>query len=533
MKMENSHKQSRNFSSSDKEDAAIIIEDGCINYFFPFSFLKHPAVEEVRGHLYQIASPRTYYNHISERIHQLCRLIPGISFGITWLPESGWRFSPWKFKKGDDLSLLTCESMAELITKGAVGDEDMIAMAACDGFFYLSEYLRRQPIVRLRLIKPTAVVRESDTSVVIDNVRIDLTLHLALGQGCLVFRHSLKDFPVDDLIGTRLTQFRRGMAFRWIKTGSEHSRPIELQDLYFSLGKEVFGSSFVPTYDVRQYAAVLELRRVRQGNRLLEYDFISESNPKWLYGLLNVDERWRDIDEGRVKESLSKTISHTKRYRQYFQSVTLMVLHSTDGLEPYRGYPASNPLDLYYQNLRSNLRRTVADRACVMEAQMAQENLLVNMHEDYRMQIWNRTPSRSTTQHLRKALFLSRQEADESFNILPGEELLSQVRGLSSWRQRIQEASATLDLLMEEYNKYHSEFMEDVGTSIGVGLSVFSVLFSLGTAAPISTRWGITLALAFLAISRSYKYKDRVSLGLMAIWLVVVVIFWIILDLLK
>jgi len=510
------------------KDSMFIVEDGCINYLFPFSFQGHPVARDIHDHPRQLADPPTYRRQVVHSIHLLCNKIPSARYGMTWLPSEGWDFAPWRFAPGEEITPLDIEALTAGASPNSAGYEDLAALAASDGFFYLSEYLRRQPLVRIRLSDSVAVVPETDSTPLVPKVNVDLTLHLALGQGCLVFRHAIRNLSVDDLIGIRLTQFRRGMPCRWIEIGPKRSEPQELQDLYLSYGRRLFGSAFVPTYDVRQYAAVLEVRKVRQRDgHSIEFEQIKESAPKWLYGLLHVDERWRDIDTGKAAEALSQAVSHTERYRQYCQSVSLLVLHSTDTRSPHAGPTTHNTLDHYYWNLRSNLQRTVADRSCVMEALMAQENLLVCLYEDYRSLVGPKAPSRSAVQRLRKDLVVSRQEADESFNIVPGEELLTGVRGLARWRQRIQEASSILETILDDYRKYNSELLGDLGSSTGVGLSVLSILFSLGTRITLCTRWGITVGLGFLALTRWYKHKDRVAAVLLAVWILVSLFLWL------
>ena len=157
---------------------------------------------------------------------------------------------------------------------------------------------------------------------------------------------------------------------------------------------------------------------------------------------------------------------------------------------------------------------------------MAQENLLVCLYEDYRSLVWTKAPSRSAVQRLRKELVVSRQEADESFNIVPGEELLTEVRGVARWRQRIQEASSILETILDDYRQYKSELLADLGSSTGVGLSVLSILFSLGTRITLCTRWGLTVGLGFLALTRLYKQKDRVAAVLAAVWILVSLFLW-------
>ena len=265
------------------KDPVVIVEAGCINYLFPFSFKGHLVARDIHDHPRQLADPSAYCRQVTRSIHLLCNQIPGAHYGMTWLPSEGWYFSPWRFAPGEEITSLDIEELKAGASPDSAEYEDLAALVASDGFFYLSEYLRRQPLVRIRLRDSVAVVRETDSTQLVPKVNVDLTLHLAFGQGCLVFRHAIRNLSVDDLIGIRLTQFRRGMPCRWIELGPEPSEPQELQDLYLSYGRKLFGSAFVPTYDVRQYAAVLEVSKVRQKDgHCVEFEQIKESAPKWL-----------------------------------------------------------------------------------------------------------------------------------------------------------------------------------------------------------------------------------------------------------
>lgn len=508
----------------DDRDPGVVVADGCINYLFPFSFRQHPIARNFRDHPRHLLHPSTYRQEVVRSAERFCESVPDVLCCMAWLPSEGWHFSPWKSSPREGLTPIAVDVLQSAAAADPLGC-DLAAHVASDGFFYLSDYFRRQPLLRLRLSASMTVVSDRSTRPLVPIVRVDVPLHLALGQGCLAFRHIIENMPIDDLIGIRLTQFRRGMPYRW--TDSAGSKKEELQDVYLNLGHRLFGSAFVPTYDVRQYAAVLELRRVRRRNgRPIRFEQARSSRPKWLYGLLHVDERWRDVDAIRSADGLSQAACHTSSYCQYSQAVSLLILHSPETNCYSSCSITSKLLDNYYWNLRSNLKRTVAERSCLLEALMAQENLLACLYDEYRSLVSRNAHPRSAVQRMRKELVASRQEADESFNVAPGEESLIALRGPARWRERIQEAASILDSILEDYREYNTGLLADFGTSIGVGLGILSILFALDVDIPLCVRWGVSLGLGVFTLARWFKYRDRLGAALVGIWAIILMVLW-------
>jgi hypothetical protein len=502
--------------------------EGCINYLFPFSFREHPTAVEVRKNPRRISDPAVYQKVLENAVAQLQSLGKSIRWGITWIPRGGWEFNPFGFSSRNGL-----ESLLPALNQNGKNSTnrlspDQLALIAGDGFFFLSEYLRRQPLVRIRLSDTARITLPPENDPVVPSVAIDLTLHLSLGQGCLVFRHLLQNMTVDQIIGMRLAQFRRGMSYRWEYEKDAPGSSPELQDAYHRIGTNWFGKYFTPTYDVRQFAAVVEIRGVKTaGGARLNQEKIVSANPSWLYGLLHVDERWRDVDPRKAEEGLSLTAPHTGWYRIYAQAVSLLVLHAIRSPKMSSSPPNGNVLDRYYWNLRRNLDRTVADRCCELEALMAQENLMCSLYEEYRRRISASAPPRGRVQNLRKELVVSCQEADESFNIIPGEEILLKARGLANWKDRISSVLQILETILSDYRLYNTEFFSDLGTAIGVGFSVTSILYALRWEILLCAQCGVTAGGGFLALVRFIKYKDRNTFLLVAGWLFLVLFIWV------
>ncbi len=126
-----------------------VITEGIINYHFPFSFQAHPVVQSIRGQYVGIINSEDLYRQeVAKAVETLLHSSSNFSWAVTWLPSAGWQFSPHLWNQHRYEERINIDTLASQIPDlGA----DLAACISFDGFFFLSEYFRRQPFVRLRL----------------------------------------------------------------------------------------------------------------------------------------------------------------------------------------------------------------------------------------------------------------------------------------------------------------------------------------------------------------------------------------------
>lgn len=488
----------------DMENPACL--SGIINYHFPF-MLSSPLVSKSLQKKYAniTDSPQQYNEIIRKAIFSFVSSINPYLWVISWLPNDTWKFNVADCKMDGTFTPIEYNMVK------AEFRNDLFTLISSENFYFLSESFRLHPSVKLRLTNSASVIDCKTNKQIVPVVWIDIYVNLLLGHGCITLRHSFSNFTTDNLINLRLCQFRNECSLKWIFPGTPDAKPVDLQIGYQALCRSLFQHPVIPTYDVRRYGTTIELLFSENQLPLNQKIFTDKLfNKKWLYGLLFVDEHWRNASIERVHEKLLELHEwHNERYLQFAQSVSLLTMHNTMLGKSKPNMETTPLIDDYYSVINCSNNRSIADRACLLEKAVVQENVLHQLYNKFRSDISQKGLNGLSLSKLKHVLVLTRQDADECQNCIPGAEVLSKIRDYNSLEKRIDDAITVIEASIDERKIRKTDFLSDVAIAGGTFIGLFPILLTFHLALNLALRWAIIAGMLYFSIARLYRSVNR------------------------
>ena len=530
-----------------------ITASGKINYLFPFSF-KIEDIGSSFNYYKNAKTPQDYQNYIKSCTHNISgnrekrdsdkenqdeNRIDFI-WGIVWIPDNNWVFKPCLFEpNGKLIPWIETEKWEKKLTEKKYKEyrEDIEALIAFDEFHLVSDFFHRQPFLRMRLENVISVYHKDSNNVIFSPIYIDLLIFLSLGQGVMIFRHNIYDINIDELISVRLCQFRRNISYNWIldKLG-ENKRNRELQDIYTSCCLHFSVMELISVYEVKRYATCIEITSFKNiSGNVIDFEKFLKNNKAQIYGLLCVDEGWRNVNEKHADKILQEqSFSSREKWLQLSQEVTFMIYHPLDEKKKKEKkddrmtISHKNAIEIYHRNLYQNRGRSIANSVNYIELVIVQEGYLNSLYQAAK----DLAEKSKTTQRelvaLRRQIITGCQTVTDSFNVFSGfPDTLEILRGLPGLHRRVQGVLEMIEKLIDDFHNYNEEYSRDIITALSVGLGTASLMAGISIPIPYIFKFAFLSSILTLTGLRIYKHPseefNRILIFILLVTLILIV----------
>lgn len=504
----------------------VLIQEGIVNIIFPFA-LKDEWNSPFQENIYS-KDVESYRNYIGQFVSKLQKESSRFEWGMSWLPNEAWYYKPYSFTAQYPLN-----ELSNPITFDSIIDEqnrdDIECVSITDQYLFVTDFFRKQPVIRVRLADKCAIYHEDIKKRMIQNIKIDVSYFPGMNHGTFIFRLPIDNIDIDDFIGIRLTQFRRDLPYKWIKNDGYKESFIDLQDLYQHYCRTVMGRSIIPILDVKMYGACVEIFSFKSElGSPLGFDEVMRDYKQQLYGMLCCDESWRFTELHHVDTKLNEMNACTRyKWIQYAQEVTYFLynaLHADAKNVPHAKLGVLGD----YNRIRLNTKpRSIALGCNYLELICIQQSFLYSLSMVARNMMGLKSISRGKLISLRKNLIISHLSIKESSNVLTDlKNILVSIRGMDLQLNNVQESIDAIDKILDHYRFYNNELITDLFTALMLAAAIASIVVTANPQSPLIIKLSLLTFIVSLTISRLYKYpKDKLSLSLIIITLIT---YWIV-----